>query len=118
MKGSLGEMYFKCGLKVEKICERTNDIVYGIPHSWCRDAENTRAKRKLHSRNSEKISRGGMQAWEDLRGPKGPYPPPKLPPNNFQDKLSGVSGMQENLIAAGSLPRIQPRELTAFPQTL
>ena len=78
-----------------------------------------RAKRKLHSRNSEKISRGGMQAWADLRGPKGPYPfPPKLPPNNFQDKLSGVSGMQENLIAAGSLPRTQPRELTAFPQTL
>jgi len=53
-----------------------------------------------------------------FKGAKGAISPPKLPPNNFQDKLSGVSGMQENLIAAGSLPRTQPRELTAFPQTL
>jgi len=40
------------------------------------------------------------QAKADLRRAKGPCPPPELDPDKFQERLSGDSRMQENLLAA------------------
>jgi len=39
-----------------------------------------------------------------------------LAPNKFQERRSGVSRMQENLVAAGALPQISLLELTALPR--
>jgi len=39
-------------------------------------------------------------------------PPPELGLNKLQERLSGASRMQENLLAAGAVPRN-----TALPQT-
>jgi len=47
-------------------------------------------------------------------GTRRPCPFPNMAPNNFQEKSSGVSRMQENLTAAGSPPRTPPRELISF----
>jgi len=50
---------------------------------------------------------------------KGACPPPNLAPNNFQEKSSGVSRMQENpglpTKKANSVPALLPASL---PQTL
>jgi len=43
--------------------------------------------------------------YADLRGgAKGAMPPPKRGPNKFQERLSGASRMQENLLAGGTPP--------------
>jgi len=38
------------------------------------------------------------------------------PPNKFHERLSGASKMQENLLAAGAVPRTTLGELTVLPQ--
>ena len=43
---------------------------------------------------------------------------PKLSLNKFQERPSGASGIQENLLAAGVRSRIPLWELAALPQTL
>lgn len=45
---------------------------------------------------------GSAQA--DLRGGKGACPPQNLAPDKFQKRPFGVSGMQENHLAARALP--------------
>jgi len=52
-----------------------------------------------------------------FKGDKGAMALPNLAPNKFQERPSGASGMQENLLAAGAPTRISLGELTAFPQT-
>jgi len=57
-------------------------------------------------------------SWENLRGAKRTMPTQKkLAPNTFQERPPGVSRMQENLSAVGSLSRTPLRELTALPKT-
>jgi len=41
--------------------------------------------------------------------------PPELGLNKLQKRLSGASRMQENLLAAGAVPRNPLGELTALP---
>ena len=45
----------------------------------------------------------------------GGHGPPNLATDKFQARLSGASRMQENLLAAGALPRVPLGELTALP---
>ena len=52
-----------------------------------------------------------------ISGFKGAMPSPKWTPTTSQ-RSSGVSRMQETLIAAEAPPRTSPSELAAFPQTL
>jgi len=54
-------------------------------------------------------------AQADLRG-QGAMPPtrPNLAPNKYQERLSGASRMQENLLAAAPDPAM---ELTALPRS-
>ena len=41
----------------------------------------------------------------EFKGPRGLFLPPNLAPNKFQDRPSGASRMQENLLVNGAPPR-------------
>jgi len=44
-------------------------------------------------------------------------PSPELGLDKFQERPSGASGIQQNLLAAGSPPRTPLEEIAALPQT-
>ena len=53
----------------------------------------------------------------EFKGPRGLFLPPNLAPNKFQDRPSGASRMQENLLVNGAPPRIPLGKLQHSPDS-
>ena len=64
---------------------------------------------------SRRLRQTLLATLAELRG--GHASPPELGLDKFQERPSGASGIQQNLLAAGSPPRTPLEELAALPQT-